>query len=88
MPNCKKVITMTEYTLEIPDDLLNQIKNTAKSLNVTLSQFLLNLIKERISSFQSVEMYTDEDIAQWTQADNLSAEKRQHILQKAGVSFD
>ena len=79
---------MNEYTLTVPADLTNEVKKTAEFLNITPHQFLLKTIKEKISFFQSVEIYTDEDIAQWNQADQLSAENRQHILQKVGVSID
>ncbi len=79
---------MIEDTLTIPADLTNEIKKIAQFLNITPHQFLLKAIKEKISFFQSVEMYTDEDIVKWTQADQLSAEKRQRILQKVGISLD
>ncbi|MDM8559099.1 hypothetical protein [Candidatus Parabeggiatoa sp. HSG14] len=79
---------MTEDTLTVPADLTNEVKKIAQFLNITPHQFLLKVIKEKLSFFQSVEMYTDEDIAQWTQADQLSAEKRQRILQKVGISLD
>lgn len=77
---------MSEYTLQIPDDLFTTVQQLAAQQRVSVNQLLISVITAYLSP--ATEIYSDEDIAQWIQDDQLSAEQRQHVLQKVGVSFD
>jgi hypothetical protein len=63
---------MTEYTLRIPDDLLNKVKKAAQSVGMTTNQFFLAIINDKFTTYEQFNLYTDEPIAQWVATDKFS----------------
>jgi hypothetical protein len=59
-----------------------------RELALQIPDELFVTLQQTAHSFQEIEIYTNEQIEQWIQADQLSTEERKFILQKVGVSLD